>query len=96
MTPCVTRELRDANEGARTRVRGYLHSGARGILAERWAASLGNLARSVGFYEVRTADEDENDGGKRSKTWGVSEECILEVVDPTIAAISAQASDEKA
>src|SRR6266581_3314302 len=65
-SPCVTRELRDADEGARRRIRGHLHNCARRIVSGRWAASLGNLARTAGYHEVRTADEDGDDGGGSS------------------------------
>ena len=68
-SPCVTRELRDADEGARRRIRGHLHNCARGIVSGRWAASLGNLARTAGYHEVRTADEDGDDGGGSSEDW---------------------------
>jgi len=68
-SPCVLRELCDGDEGAYRRVRGHPHDCARGILSERWAASLGNLVRTAGYHEVRTADGDGDDGDGSSEDW---------------------------
>ena len=62
--PCVARELRDADEGTCRRVvRRHLHDCARRGYSGCWADWLGNLARTTGYHEVCTADEDGDDGG---------------------------------
>ena len=58
---------------------------------------LGNLACTTRHHEVCTADEDGDGGGGCGEDWercGMFPMCILEVVDPTIVAISAPPSDE--
>ena len=81
----ITCEPHDADEGVRRRVRGHLHDCTRGILSGRWAASLGNLAHTAGYHEVRTANEDGDDGGGNSEDWqqcgDVPKASILAVVD---------------
>ena len=76
-TPRIAHELRDADEGARRRVRRRLHDCAKeggGEDKERVTQDavvsfgvLGHLWRTAGYHEVCAADEDGYDGGGRGE-----------------------------